>query len=77
MCYWTVSGEFVFVTILSGTGSIAAPFLGSVIFQVIRTYAFEYSPYTWQLVLGGSLLLIILFLPNGLWSLVTRLRKEG
>jgi len=77
MCYWTVSGEFVFVTILSGTGSIAAPFLGSVIFQVIRTYAFEYSPYTWQMVLGGSLLLIILFVPNGLWSLVTRLRREG
>ena len=77
MAYWTVSGEFVFVTILSGTGSVFAPFLGSLLFELIRTYAFEYSPYTWQLVLGGSLLLIILFLPNGLWSLVVRLGKRG
>ncbi len=77
MTYWTVSGEFVFITILSGTGSIVAPFVGSVLFQVIRSFAFEYSPYTWQIVLGGALLMIILFLPNGLWSLVTRLQKRN
>ncbi len=77
MTYWTVSGEFVFVTILSGTGSIAAPFLGSILFELIRTYATQYSPYTWQMVLGSSLLLIILFLPNGLWSLFDRLRRPA
>lgn len=77
MAYWTVSGEFVFVTILSGTGNVLAPFIGSTLFQVIRTFAFEYVPYAWQLVLGGSLLLIILFLPNGLWSLYARLRRAG
>jgi branched-chain amino acid transport system permease protein len=76
MAYWTVSGEFVFVTILSGTGSIAAPFLGSLLFELIRTFATQYSPYTWQMVLGGSLLVIILFLPNGLWSLVSRLARQ-
>jgi branched-chain amino acid transport system permease protein len=77
MTYWTVSGEFVFVTILSGTGSILAPFAGSLLFELIRTYAIQYSPYFWQMVLGGSLLLIILFLPNGLWSVFTRLRRRG
>lgn len=73
MAYWTVSGEFVFVTILSGTGNIAAPFLGSLLFELIRTFAVEYAPQTWQMVLGSSLLVIIIFLPNGLWSLVSRL----
>ena len=29
MAYWTTSGEFVFVAILSGTGSVLAPFLGA------------------------------------------------
>jgi branched-chain amino acid transport system permease protein len=77
MTYWTTSGEFVFVTILSGTGSIVAPFLGSILFELIRTYAVQYAPHTWQMVLGGTLLLIILFLPNGLWSLVTRLRRRA
>lgn len=76
MTYWTVSGEFVFVTILAGTGSIVAPFLGALLFEMIRTFATQYSPNTWQMVLGTSLLLIILFLPDGLWSLVTRLQKQ-
>jgi len=77
MAYWTVSGEFVFVTILSGAGSVLAPFLGSLLFELIRTYATQYAPHFWQMVLGLSLLLIILFLPNGLWSLFTRMAKRG
>lgn len=77
MAYWTVSGEFVFITILGGTASIAAPFLGSLLFQVVQTYAFEYSPYTWQMVLGAVLLLLIMFMPNGLWSLVDRFRARS
>ena len=72
MAYWSVSGEFVFVTILSGTGSVLAPFVGSALFQFLRSFAFEYSPYTWQMVLGATLLLLILFLPDGIWSLVQR-----
>jgi len=72
MSYWTTSGEFVFIAILAGTGSVAAPFLGALIFGVIRTYAFEQSPYTWQMSMGIALLLAIVFLPDGLWSLFTR-----
>ena len=77
MTYWTVSGEFVFITILGGTGSIFAPFIGSLLFEIIHTFAFQYAPYLWRMVLGGSLLLIILFMPDGLWSIYTRLRKRG
>lgn len=75
MAYWTTSGEFVFVAILSGSGSVAAPFLGSFIFELIRTFAYEYSPNTWQLALGLVMLLIIVFLPAGLWSLFQRRRN--
>ncbi len=75
MAYWTVSGEFVFITILSGTGSVAAPFIGALVFELIRTYAFEYAPHIWQLILGGTLLAIIMFVPNGLWSLLGRLKR--
>jgi ABC-type branched-subunit amino acid transport system permease subunit len=68
MAYWTTSGEFVFITILGGTGSVLAPFLGALIFESIRSFAYEYSPNTWQMVLGAALLLVIIFLPAGLWS---------
>jgi len=76
MAYWTTSGEFIFITILAGTGSVVAPFLGAVIFGIIHTVAFGLSPNTWQMVLGASLLVVIVFLPNGLWS-VFRRRKTA
>ena len=75
LAFWTTSGEFVFVAILSGTGSVAAPLAGMLLFELIRTYAFEYSPYTWQMIIGTVMLVIIVFVPGGLWSLVARGRQ--
>jgi len=72
MAYWTTSGEFIFITILAGTGSVIAPFLGALIFGIIQSVAFDVSPNTWQMVLGSSLLVVIVFLPQGLWSLFRR-----
>ncbi len=72
MVNWTVSGELLFVTILSGPGSVAAPFIGSLIYELIRTYAFEWLPHAWQLIVGATLLGIIFFLPGGVWSLLQR-----
>ncbi|HZP87113.1 MAG TPA: branched-chain amino acid ABC transporter permease [Burkholderiales bacterium] len=72
MAFWTTSGEFVFIAILSGTGNVLAPFLGATIFEGVRSFAYEYSPNTWQLVLGVTMLLVIMFLPGGLWSVFSR-----
>jgi branched-chain amino acid transport system permease protein len=77
LAYWTTSGEFVFVAILSGIGHVAAPLLGMAVFEAIRSFAFQYSPYTWQMVVGISMLAVILLLPSGLWSLFTRRRRAG
>ncbi|HUX24922.1 MAG TPA: branched-chain amino acid ABC transporter permease [Burkholderiales bacterium] len=72
MAYWTTSGEFIFIAILAGTGSVVAPFLGALIFGIIHTVAYDVSPNTWQMTLGTALLLVIVFLPDGLWSLFRR-----
>ena len=74
MSYWTTSGEFVFITILSGAGSVVPAFVGSLAFESLRSFAFAMLPQLWQMLLGSVLLLTILFLPQGLGSLVTRLR---
>src|SRR5262249_12714876 len=50
--YWTQSGDFVFVTVLGGYSSVFAPVVGSVVFEVVRNYAYALSPYTWQMGLG-------------------------
>jgi branched-chain amino acid transport system permease protein len=72
LAYWTTSGEFVFVAILGGTASVLAPFLASLLFEVLRSFAYEYSPNTWQMVVGAAMLLVILFLPEGLWAIFRR-----
>jgi branched-chain amino acid transport system permease protein len=76
MAYWTTSGEFIFITILAGTGNVIAPFLGALIYGAIRTMAYDLSPNTWQMSLGAVLLALIVFLPDGLWSLY-RLRRPA
>jgi branched-chain amino acid transport system permease protein len=75
LAYWTTSGEFVFVAVLSGTGHVAAPLLGMAAFEAVRSFAFQYSPYTWQMAVGISMLAVIMFLPAGLWSLFQRRRR--
>jgi branched-chain amino acid transport system permease protein len=77
LAYWTTSGEFVFIALMGGVGHVAAPLTASVLFELIRTYAFQIAPHTWQMILGGTLLLIIIFVPKGLWSLVGRWRRTG
>jgi branched-chain amino acid transport system permease protein len=75
LAFWSQSGEFVFVAILGGTESVFAPVVGSVLFEFVRNYASQLSPYTWQMTLGVTLLMIIFFLPGGVWSLVGLARE--
>ena len=52
MAVWTTSGEFVFIAILGGTGHVFAPFIGAIVFSVIRTFAIQEAPHFWQMTLG-------------------------
>jgi ABC-type branched-subunit amino acid transport system permease subunit len=77
MSYWTTSGEFIFIAILAGTRNVLAPFAGALLYGAIHTTAFDLSPNTWQMSLGISLLLLIVFLPEGIWSLATKLSSRA
>jgi branched-chain amino acid transport system permease protein len=76
LSYWVYSGDFVFVAVLGGTGSVLAPFVGSIAFEFVKNYAVKFSPHTWQLTLGVFLLLVIYFQPQGLWQLIARFRAK-
>lgn len=68
LAYWTTSGEFVFVAVLGGPGSIPGPLAGSIAYEFLKSYAYKYAAFTWQMALGLVMLVIILFLPGGLWT---------
>ena len=70
--FWTTSGEFVFLAILSGYVSVTAVFVAAILLELVRSFSSQYFPNTWQGALGIFLLLIILFLPEGLGSLMRR-----
>jgi len=76
LAYWTACADFVFVAVLGGATHVLAPFLGSIVFEFVKNYAFKFSPNTWQMTLGGILLVIIFFLPQGLWSLTEAIERK-
>jgi len=75
MVNWYISGEFVLITVLSGTTSAIAPIVISIIFELIRSYMLDIAPYAWQLLFGLCLIVAILMRPNGLWPLMRRRTK--
>lgn len=77
MAFWTQSGEFVFIALLGGAGHAAAPFLGAGVFELLRSYALEWMPEAWQMTLGLVLIIVIVFLPKGLWSLFSKAVWSG
>jgi branched-chain amino acid transport system permease protein len=76
LSYWTTSGEFVFIAVLGGPASIPGPLLGAIAFEFLKSYAYKYAAFTWQMALGATMLLIILFMPGGLWSIAGKLSGE-
>jgi branched-chain amino acid transport system permease protein len=68
--YWTTAGDFIFVVLLSGQASVVSPAVGAFALEVLRSYASALFPDQWQLVFGGIMLAIVLFLPAGLDRLV-------
>jgi len=65
MAYWTTSGEFIFITYPRGHRQRHRAVPRRARLRRHQTVAFGISPNTWQMVLGGSLLVVIVFLPNG------------
>ena len=76
LAYWTTSGEFVFITVLSGPHGILSAFGATAVFETIRLVAGQYMPNSWQMLLGGFLLLSILFMPGGISALFRRTQVQ-
>jgi ABC-type branched-subunit amino acid transport system permease subunit len=77
MVYWSTSGQFVFVALLSGTVSVVAPLIGMFLLESLRIFAMSASPNTWQIILGTVMLAVIIFIPKGLFSLIMPRAQGG
>ena len=71
--WWIRSGELVFIAILGGAHSVVGAFVGSLVYELVRTYAAAFAADVWQMVLGVFLLVIILYASDGLVGMYNRL----
>ncbi len=72
-----VSVRAVLVCILGGVGTIWGPVAGAIVFTLLDEVLLRYLTQSHLLGLGALLIAAILFLPDGLMGLVTRLRQRS
>ncbi|MFQ5710157.1 MAG: branched-chain amino acid ABC transporter permease [Candidatus Geothermarchaeales archaeon] len=64
--YWFTSGIFVFLTIVGGYRMFAGPLVGGILYEFLEIYARGHFHEIWQIILGGILVVFVLFLPKGI-----------
>jgi branched-chain amino acid transport system permease protein len=78
LSHWVFSGEIVYMTLLGGFGIFEGPIIGAFLFTFLKLYAMGHTEY-WMFVIGGTLIVLVLLLPNGiagafstLWSKIKK-----
>ncbi|MBI4291055.1 MAG: branched-chain amino acid ABC transporter permease [Betaproteobacteria bacterium] len=83
MLGWHLSGEVMMMVILGGMGTLTGPALGAaammlveIVFQSLPTVGAVNLGKHWQLLMGSFIVVVALFLPNGLLGLLARLARR-
>jgi branched-chain amino acid transport system permease protein len=78
LAYWTHSGNLVFMAVLGGSGTFAGPAIGALAFVLLQDFVMSITHY-WCFVMGGVLVLLVLFMPQGLSGTIEALanRRRG
>jgi len=69
MLFWTLSLEILIMCLLGGWLTFLGPMLGAAIMVALRTFASTFTEY-WTLIQGIILMLVIIFLPEGVLGYV-------
>ncbi len=72
LSHWVFSGEIVYMTLLGGFGMFEGPIIGAILFTYLKLYAMGHTEY-WMFVIGGTLIIIVMLLPNGITGAVAQL----
>ncbi len=75
IAYWTESANLVFAVLLGGASWFLGPLVGGIILTLLSAYLTLKITY-WLFVLGVILILLTLFLPDGLATLLKPLARE-
>jgi branched-chain amino acid transport system permease protein len=60
------------MAVLGGSGTFAGPAIGALVFVVLQDFVMAITQY-WRFVMGGILVLLVVFMPRGLAGTVEML----
>jgi len=75
MLFWTLSLEILIMCLLGGWLTFLGPMLGAAMMVALRTFASTFTEY-WTLIQGVILMLVIIFLPEGVLGYVNAKFKK-
>jgi branched-chain amino acid transport system permease protein len=71
---WHQSGNVLLMLILGGLGSLYGAVVGAFAFVALQEIFSSVTTH-WQLLLGGAIILLVIFLPGGLASVMNRFQR--
>jgi branched-chain amino acid transport system permease protein len=74
--HWTRSGEIMFMVILGGMGTLFGPVIGAIVLLLLEDVLSALTAH-WQIILGPTLVLVVLFAKRGLFGLLPIAPPDG
>lgn len=71
---WHESGNVLLMVILGGMGNLVGAIAGAFAFEAMREVFADLTKY-WQLLMGGVIVAVVLFLPGGLAGIPGRIKR--
>lgn len=68
---WTIRA--ITTTIFGGRGTILGPIIGAVVLTLVSEKVWEQDPNLYQILYGGIVILVVLFMPGGLLALLQQM----
>ena len=69
--FWTASGHLVLIAVLGGIGGVPGAFIGALFLELLHSAAVTVTD-AWNLIVGMTLIVVIMFLPQGFYGLFSR-----
>jgi len=69
--FWTASGHLVLIAVLGGIGGVPGAFIGALFLELLHSAAVTVTD-SWNLIVGMSLIIVIMFTPQGIYGLFVR-----
>ncbi|MBS0243115.1 MAG: branched-chain amino acid ABC transporter permease [Proteobacteria bacterium] len=72
LLFWLFSGQVLIMVIVGGSGTLIGPILGAAFFMLLEHQLSSYTE-AWALFFGLIFIAVVLFAPEGIWGLGTKL----